>query len=215
MLLLENHADHEHHLPHVGKFIIAQFDNDTITIYQAFKDSIAHYAVANQRFGGADYDFERMTWLKPSFLWMMYYSGWAKKHDQENVLAIKMKRSGFDEILHQAVIATFYKEIYADNTTWQQQINHSEVQLQWETYHDLVGNKTDRKAAKIGIKGAVLQRYNEEWIVSIENITTYVKEQQALILDNHLQWVQLPREKVYTPADLTILPRIDATSISL
>ena len=120
MLKLESYEQHEHHLPASGKFIIAQFSKDWIIVYQAFKDSIAEYAVANQKFGGPDYDFNRMTWLKPSFLWMMYYSGWAQHQNQENVLAIKMKRSGFDEILEYAVMSTFYKEIYG--TSWLIQI---------------------------------------------------------------------------------------------
>jgi hypothetical protein len=37
-----------------------------------------------------------MTWIKPSFLWMAYRSGWGTKPGQERVLAIKIKRSGFE-----------------------------------------------------------------------------------------------------------------------
>lgn len=215
MLQLESYIEHERHLPRVGKFIIAQFDHDSIVIYQAFKDSIAAYAVANQRFGGEDYEFNRMTWLKPSFLWMMYYSGWAKKQDQENVLAIRIGRNGFDEILRQAVMSTFYKDIYENNASWKKQVEQADVQLQWEPYHDLIGNMTDRKAVKIGIKGDILQRYNEEWILNIENVTSYVKQQQQFILSHQLQWVELPKERVYTPNDLTLLTKIDGTTISM
>ena len=39
-----------------------------------------------------------MTWIKPSFLWMMYRSGWGKKHNQEHILAIYIKREAFDKI---------------------------------------------------------------------------------------------------------------------
>lgn len=37
-----------------------------------------------------------MTWLEPSFLWMMYRSGCAQKEGQERVLAIDVTRSGFE-----------------------------------------------------------------------------------------------------------------------
>ncbi|HRO43396.1 MAG TPA: DUF4291 domain-containing protein [Flavipsychrobacter sp.] len=215
MLQLESYSEHEHHLPSKGKFIIAQFDKDSIVVYQAFKDSIADYALANQKFGGKDYDFNRMTWLKPSFLWMMYYSGWAKKENQENVLAIRMKREGFDEILSSAVMSTFYKEVYKDNNDWKDKFLNSEIHVQWEHYYDLFGKKTDRYAAKIGIKGEVQTQYNEEWILEIENVTSYVKEQQKLLQADKSDLLQIPHERAYAPSDLTILKKIDATTISL
>jgi len=215
MLQLESYSEHEHHLPSKGKFIIAQFDHDTIIVYQAFKDTIANYAVEHQRFGGEDYDFNRMTWLKPSFLWMMYYSGWAKKENQENVLAIKMKRDGFDQILTSAVMSTYYKEIYKSNQDWQERYDNSDIHVQWEHYYDLFGKKTDRYAAKIGIQGEVQRRYNEEWILEIQNITPYVLEQQQLLQSNKANELKLPHERAYAPSDLTILKKIDATTISL
>ena len=212
---LESYDQHEHHLPSEGKFIIAQYDQRTVIVYQAFKQSIADYAIEHQKFGGPDYDFNRMTWLKPSFLWMMYYSGWAKKENQENVLAIRMKREGFDEILNYAVMTSFDNEIYSDNDAWQQQLEDSDVQLQWEPYHDLFGNKTDRKAVKIGLKGKIQRKFNENWIEEIKNITPYVQKQQFLMLTHHPEMMELPHERVYTPDDLNILKKIDATDISL
>jgi hypothetical protein len=215
MLILESHDEHERHLPAIGKFIIAQFNKESIIVYQAFRDSIAEYAIRHQRFGGGDYDFDRTTWLKPSFLWMMHYSGWAQKENQENVLAIKMTRKGFDEILRFAVMTTFYKDIYGDNASWKKQLETSEVQLQWEPYHDLYGNKTERKAVKIGLSGNMLERFNNEWILEIKNITPYVQQQQDLLNANRVDDIRVPQERAYAPGDLTILTKIDATTISL
>ncbi|HTM64948.1 MAG TPA: DUF4291 domain-containing protein [Flavipsychrobacter sp.] len=215
MLQLENYQQHEHHIPSTGKFIIAQFDAESIVVYQAFKDSIAKYAVEHQKFGGFDYDFNRMTWLKPSFLWMMYYSGWAKKQNQENVLAIKMKREGFDRVLEEAVMSSFQANIYSTRKEWEEKLKNSDVQIQWEHYYDLFGAKTDRYAAKIGIKGALQSMYNDEWIIEIQNVTPYVNTQQGLLETNEIAMLQLPHERAYTPADLTILRKIEATTISL
>lgn len=215
MLQLEDHELHEQHLPSAGRFIIAQFDGDSIIVYQAFNDKIASFAVKNQRFGGEAYDFKRMTWLKPSFLWMMYYSGWARKENQENVLAIRMKRSGFDEILRYAVMTSFNNTLYPDDATWKKELSGTDVQLQWEPYQDLFGNKTDRKAVKIGLRDKMMQRYNEEWIEEIENITPFVRRQQDLLLAGRTDLIQLPHERAYAPDDLTILTKIDATNISL
>ncbi len=215
MLQLESYEQHEHHLPQVGKFIIAQYDRDSIIVYQAFKDTIAEYAVKNQKFGGSDYDFNRMTWLKPSFLWMMHYSAWGRKENQENVLAIRVSKKGFNEILRLAVITTYYKHIYPDSEVWKAELEGSDVQLQWEPYHDLFDNKTDRKAVKIGLKGEVLRRFNEEWIMEIKNITPYIEQQEQFLSTNLTDKIELPHERAYAPDDLTILTKIDATTISL
>ena len=214
MLVFESYEEHERHLPSNGKYIIAQFAKDYIIVYQAFKDSIAEYAVANQKFGGEDYDFERTTWLKPSFLWMMHYSGWANKPNQENVLAIKITKEGFEEILKHAVLSKFYEnlpllDIFRKNKA------PEKIQWRWETYHDLRGDKTERKAVKIGLSGNMLQRFNNEWILEIYNVTDFVKAQQQLVKEDKINKVLLPRERAYAPADLTILKKIDATSISL
>ena len=36
--------------PKFGNHILAQYDSDTIIVYQAFKPSIAEYAVENQKY---------------------------------------------------------------------------------------------------------------------------------------------------------------------
>ena len=69
-------------LPTEGQFIIATSSPTSIYVYQAYKPAIAEYAVAHQRFGGSHFSFQRMTWIKPNFMWMMYRSGWAQKENQ-------------------------------------------------------------------------------------------------------------------------------------
>lgn len=39
-------------------------------------------------------------------MWMMYRSGWATKQNQTNILAIRLKRSFFEEILLHAVASS-------------------------------------------------------------------------------------------------------------
>ena len=54
----------------------------------------------------------RMTWIKPSFLWMMSRSGWATKPGQEHVLAVRMSRAGFENILGQGRLSANDPEVY-------------------------------------------------------------------------------------------------------
>ncbi|RHZ46916.1 uncharacterized protein CDV56_102444 [Aspergillus thermomutatus] len=57
------------------------------TVYQAYTSSIADAALDAQRFV-PPFSRTHITWVKASFLWMAYRSGWARKPKQERVLAI-------------------------------------------------------------------------------------------------------------------------------
>src|SRR5215468_2098098 len=72
--------------PKFGRWILAQYDAESIVVYQAYKPEIGHFAAQNGYFGG-EFSLKRMSWIKPNFLWMMYRSGWATKQDQEIVSA--------------------------------------------------------------------------------------------------------------------------------
>ena len=49
----------------------AEFDEEGVYLYQAFRDSIADYVLAHGRFGGPDFNPACMTWIKPSFACML------------------------------------------------------------------------------------------------------------------------------------------------
>ena len=70
--------------------IYAVYDNKTIRVYQAYNNEIAGEALKLGKFGNK-FSLNRMTWIKPSFLWMMYRSGWASKQGQERILAIDLR----------------------------------------------------------------------------------------------------------------------------
>ncbi|APA98970.1 RNA helicase [Nocardia seriolae] len=77
-----------------GKFEIrADYDRDTIVVYQAYAPAIAEAAVAAQRFV-PPFSTNRMTWIKPSFRWLMQRSGWGRKSGQERILAVRITRAG-------------------------------------------------------------------------------------------------------------------------
>jgi len=53
--------------------IRALYDEDTITVYQAYSEEIAIPAVKEQRLSASPkFSGARMTWIKPSWCWMMY-----------------------------------------------------------------------------------------------------------------------------------------------
>nr|CAG8552662.1 12065_t:CDS:2 [Entrophospora candida] len=194
--------------PKSGRHIMGQFDDNSIIVYQAYNPSIANYAVQHQKFGGHDFSWTRMTWIKTNFTWMMYRSGWATKPNQERILAIKLSRQGFEEILSEAVLTsldqfndTSSSNIKSLQKEWKQQLNSSQVRLQWDPDHNLLTEKMQRRAIQLGLKGDVLKKYSNEWIISIEDITEFVSEQYELVKLNKLDEVRTPVEQVYELCD--------------
>jgi len=59
-----------------------------------------------------------MTWIKPSFRWMMYRSGWATKPGQEHVLAVTIARPGFEWALAHACLTLYDPRIHARREEW-------------------------------------------------------------------------------------------------
>lgn len=100
-----------------GKRILAQFDEQYIRVFQAYSHKIADEAVSLGTFGSY-FKMERMTWIKPSFLWIMYRSGWATKDGQERILAIDIKRTGFNNILDNVVLSSFNADVYGQYEDW-------------------------------------------------------------------------------------------------
>ena len=102
MLLTEKYLNQVVIWPKSGRHILAQADQDLVVVYQAYRPAIAKFVLAHGYLGG-DFSYSRMSWIKPSFLWMMYRSGWGTKEGQEITLAIRIRRQFFESILAQAV----------------------------------------------------------------------------------------------------------------
>jgi hypothetical protein len=187
--------------PQEGRHILAQYDEESVIVYQAYRPSIGHFAVKHQRFGG-EWSFSRMSWIKPNFLWMMYRCGWASKEGQEVVLAIRLRRTGFDHILGQAVHSAFVPERYESEEAWQKCVKASDVRLQWDPDHGPHGGKLERRAIQLGLRRSVLARYAKEWTISIEDITEHCRIQAEHVRARRLDALMTPAERVYpAPSD--------------
>ena len=159
----------------MDKEIRALYTEHTIRVYQAYNKYIANEAVENGTFG-RNFKLERMTWIKPSFLWMMYRCGWGTKENQEHILAIDIKREAFDFIVKNAVISTYSENMDVNYTEWKEKIKRSDIRCQWDPERDLSGNPLGYRSIQLGLRGDAVRKYVYEWIVNITDITDYVKE---------------------------------------
>lgn len=194
-LSVENYLVQKNRWPQQGRHILAQFDEERVIVYQAFRPAIGKFAVEHGYFGGP-FSLARMSWIKTNFLWMMYRCGWATKQDQEMVLAVSLRREAFDHILAGAVHSTFVPNVYGNNSDWKHALKTSSVRLQWDPDHSPSGDNVERRAIQLGLRDDTLQRYSREWILNIEDITPFVHEQYQNARGD-LSSLMTPREGVY------------------
>lgn len=185
--------------PQHGRHILAQFDDSSIVVYQAYNPSIGHFAARHGYFGG-EFKLSRMSWIKPNFLWMMHRSGWGTKPGQEVTLAVRMRREAFDSLLAQAVHSSYVAELYSEHRSWRQRLSDSAVRLQWDPDHDPAGAKLERRAIQLGLSGGGLQKYARQWIVNIEDISDYVAAQRDCAGSGKYEKLVTPKEEVYPVA---------------
>lgn len=152
------------------KRIYAAYDDRGVYVYQAFKPAIVTAAVAQQTFG-AGFSFDRMTWIKPSFGWMLHRSAYGSAHRQEAIARMLITHAGFREILAQAVPTSYSAARFLTERDWGHALERSEVRYQWDPDRDLRGFKLDRRAIQLGLRGSVVRRYVHEWIVAVEDVT--------------------------------------------
>lgn len=176
--------------------IFASYDEKGVYVYQAFKPSIVAAALKCGTFEKG-FSLDRMTWIKPSFGWMLYRSGYASKHRQEAILKIKLSHTGFFEILRQSVETSFNPRLYESEHAWASALAKSEVRHQWDPERSLQGAKLDRRAIQIGIRGETVSRYVNEWIIKLEEVTALAKAIGQAVKERKEVLPDTPQEDEY------------------
>lgn len=189
------------------KEIFAQYDEQCIRVYQAYNPTIAKEAIALQTFGD-NFNLNRMTWIKPSFLWLMYRSNWGTKKNQECILAIDIYRSKFNEILKKAVLTSPDSAGYT-GAEWEKAFDETTVYCQWDPDRNINGNAINRAAIQIGLKGNALKDFLDESICRIDDLTPLVKKWNEQRKNRKLDPRNLPTEKIYPVKDKAIRNRLN------
>lgn len=142
----------------------AEYDDEGVYVYQAFNSNIADWAIEHQTF--ADCPFfkpTRMTWIKPSFAWVLYRSGYGRKRGQERILKIKLDHSALRELLSRCVCGRGHGGTFG--------------RIQWDPERDMMTTEKGReprkmlrtRAIQIGLAGPLSKKY-VEGILKIEDV---------------------------------------------
>lgn len=180
------------------KIIYAHYDDETIRVYQAYSDDIAESALAHGKFIAPPFKMTRMTWIKPSFLWMMYRAGWGYKDaNQKRILAIDITHDGFLWALNHACLS--HAPAGMDAAAWQALKSRCPVRIQWDPERDIRLNPLTWRAIQIGLSGEAVFRYVNEWAVRIMDITPLAHDICRLVAEKQFGEAQalLPQERIY------------------
>ena len=193
---VELHSAQAARWPASGQHILAHHDDATIVVYQAYRPSIARWALSNGALGGPELSFSRMSWIKPNFLWMMFRSGWGTKENQESILGLRIQRSFFDELLRVAV-GSSEGEGDGDGEAWRAALRTSEVRRQWDPDHDPLGQRVARRAIQLGLRGSMFARLAGPALVEVIDMTPIVTAGRACVEAGRLDLLETPVEHVY------------------
>jgi hypothetical protein len=161
--------------------IRAAYSDRTVRVYQAYRPEIALPALAAGRFV-PPFSMSRMTWIKPSFNWMMYRSGHASKPGQEVVLGIDITREGFEWALKNAVLSKFTPSVHASPEKWQSLLTARPVRIQWDPERDWRLQPIEGiRAIQIGLSGEAVERYANQWVVRVEDVTPMARMVAAAV----------------------------------
>ncbi len=178
--------------------IRALYTASTITVYQAYSPEIGLPAVREGRFP-ALWNRNRMTWIKPSFLWMMYRCGWGAKAGQETVLAIEITRDGFEWAVRHACLSSYAPGVHPDQATWQQLLKRAPARIQWDPERNLHLRPLPFRSLQLGLSGEAVRRYADEWITTIRDVTPLAHEIHTRVANGDVDSATrlLPQEHPY------------------
>uniref|UniRef100_A0A7S0JBX1 Uncharacterized protein n=1 Tax=Calcidiscus leptoporus TaxID=127549 RepID=A0A7S0JBX1_9EUKA len=196
--------------------IRAIHDGSFVRVYQAYSDEIADMAVAANSFeaphAAGCWSDSRMTWIKPSAVWMAYRCGWTSMKDvkQARVLAIDLDRPRFEQLLTTATLSHG-----GDGATCKK----SAVVVQWDperVMHAAAEHKqvltrglAKVRSIQIGLRGAAVQLLlDPAFVLRISDVTPNFRQAAALLAAGDASsaskalWPQQPELPMQLPVAL-------------
>jgi hypothetical protein len=152
-----------------------EWDGDGVYVYQAYSQAIGDWAIKHQLLGGPAWKPARMTWIKTSFAWMLYRSGYGLKPGQTQVLKINLSHETLAHLLSFCKCVDTHKD--TNKKMKEEQTGRGDGRVQWDPERDLFqasGGEPLRmlrqRSIQIGLAGG-LSEYYVNHILSIEDVT--------------------------------------------
>jgi uncharacterized protein DUF4291 len=113
--------------------------------------------------------------------------------------------------LSQAVLTHADRRVYRDSVEWRTAFKHARVHVQWDPERTLRGQLLDARSIQVGLSRHIVDRYVDEWILDIQDVTPLVRRIHLPLVDQPTAKAKalLPGERIY-PFDPEVARRIGA-----
>lgn len=149
----------------MARALLARFDADAVVVYQAYPEELGREIVEMGRFGGS-WRFDRHTRIQPSWRGTLRRYAFGERPDRERILAVRVRRAGFDALLTAALQQDFDERLYASRQAWRLATRFAPVLVEWEPDPD-----GGEEVARLRLHGPLVRRFAEEWVVGIEDVS--------------------------------------------
>lgn len=130
----------------------------------------------------------------------MYRSGWGfKDPGQARLLAIDIKRDGFEWAMKNACLSEYIPDVHVTRSEWKEQLKKAPVRVQWDPERSIHLEALPYRAIQIGLKEEAVHRYVEDWIEQLTDITGLAQEIHRLVSAGQTEKAitMIPSETLY------------------
>jgi len=87
-------------------------------------------------------------------------------------MGIDITRAGFEWALENAVLSAYDPNVHSSFDVWRSSLERAPVRVQWDPERDWrLGLVDGVRAIQIGLSGEAVERYVNEWITGMEDVT--------------------------------------------
>lgn len=147
--------------PKTGRHILAQYDDDSVIVYQAYRPAIGHFAASHGYFGG-EFSLNRR---------------------QEVVLAVRLCVRPLTRSCPLPSIPVSFPRSITRTRIGRRGSSPPMFGSSGIRTTPPSGAKEERRAIQLGLRGDVLRRCAREWILEIQDVSKFVAEQRANATD--------------------------------
>lgn len=84
---------------------------------------------------------------------------------------MELRRDGFELALARAAVSSYQSRLHASRDGWKRELCRSDVRFQWDPERDLHLRALPWRSLQLGLSGAAVDAYVDEWTVGITDVT--------------------------------------------
>ncbi len=154
--------------------LLATYTDREVVVWQAHRAEVAERAVATGTFDGPSWRTDRTTRLRVSLPSLLWRCAWATRPGRERILAVRLRRTAFDELLLRAVPGDNDPSVYASAGAWRLATRFATALVSWHPDRDVRGEPQPWDTARFGLREALLHAFSREWVLGVEDVTPWV-----------------------------------------